>query len=42
MLEILQEDISLRHDVLHLISLHDGLLLQHLDGIVLPGRLVLT
>ena len=40
MLKILQQDISLRHDVLYFISLYDGLLLQDLDGVVLASGLV--
>ena len=40
MSEVLQQDVPLCHNVFHLISLDDGLLLQYLDGIVLARCLV--
>ena len=39
-LHVLEEDIPLGHDVLHLVSSDDGLLLEHLDGVALLGLLV--
>ena len=42
MLDVLQQNITFSHDVLDLISLDNGLLLQDLDGIALPCLLVLA
>ena len=40
MFKVLQQNVSLRHNVFHLVPLHYRLLLQYLDGVVFASGLV--
>ena len=40
MLDVLQEDVPLSHDMFDFVALHNGLLLEHLDSVALPRGLL--